>query len=275
RVGRRWRGSRQAPQEAEVMAQQGRNERCQCGSGRSVTRACGVRRGRSEAELAKAFLHQQARSAALVLDSRSDDEVVALLDAAVGLPKQDVSMRLPLPGLLSPALERLRAAVADDDPDEVAAAVPAVLAEGDTPIGRGGVVRGVVVLRDAGRVSDEVAAAVLVEQASRSTELLKASLLAAGAGGGGAAHTAAGAVVVSHSAARERGVVRARIVLAAADGEQNIRIAGRLGVAVNTVSKWRKRFVEEGLGGVGGRKRPGRARRLPPRGGGDHHRPAQ
>jgi hypothetical protein len=158
-----------------------------------------VRRGPSEAELAKAFLHQQARSAALVLDSRSDDEVVALLDAAVGLPTQDVSMQLPLPGLLSPALERLRAAVADDDPDEVAAAVPAVLAEVDTPIVRAGLVRAVLVLRDAGRVSDAVAAAVLVEQASRSTELLRASLLAAVAVGVGAATTPAGLLVVSHS----------------------------------------------------------------------------
>jgi hypothetical protein len=181
------------------MAQQGRNERCRCGSGRKVKRCCGVRRGPSEAELAKAFLHQQARTAALVLDSRSDDEVVALLDAAVGLPKQDVSMQLPLPGLVSPALERLRAAVADDDPDEVAAAVPAVLAEVDTPIVRAGLVRAVLVLRDAGRVSDAVAAAVMVEQASRSTELLKASLLAAVAVGVGAATTPAGLLVVSHS----------------------------------------------------------------------------
>jgi hypothetical protein len=181
------------------MAQQGRNERCGCGSGRKVKRCCGVRRGPSEAELAKAFLHQQARTAALVLDARSDDEVVALLDAAVGLPKQDVSMQLPLPGLVSPALERLRAAVADDDPDEVAAAVPAVLAEVDTPIVRAGLVRAVLVLRDAGRVSDAVAAAVMVEQASRSTELLKASLLAAVAVGVGAATTPAGLLVVSHS----------------------------------------------------------------------------
>jgi hypothetical protein len=181
------------------MAQQGRNERCGCGSGRKVKRCCGVRRGPSEAELAKAFLHQQARTAALVLDSRSDDEVAALLDAAVGLPKQDVSMQLRLPGLLSPALERLRAAVADDDPDEVAAAVPAVLAEVDTPIVRAGLVRAVLVLRDAGRVSDEVAAAVLVEQASRSTELLKASLLEAVAVSVGAATTPAGLLVVSHS----------------------------------------------------------------------------
>jgi transposase-like protein len=63
--------------------------------------------------------------------------------------------------------------------------------------------------------------------------------------------------------AQQREVLRARIVLAAADGEQNIKIAGRLGVAVNTVSKWRKRFVEEGLPGLGDRKRPGRPRRFP------------
>jgi transposase-like protein len=68
--------------------------------------------------------------------------------------------------------------------------------------------------------------------------------------------------------AQQREVIRARIVLAAADGEQNIKIAGRLGVAVNTVSKWRKRFVREGLGGLGDRKRPGRPRRFPLGGGG-------
>jgi hypothetical protein len=180
------------------MAQQGRNERCGCGSGRKVKRCCGVRRGPSEAELAKAWLYQQARVAALVLDARSDAEVVALLDAAAGLPRQDVSMQLPLPGLLSPALERLPAAVAEDDPEEVAAALPAALAEVDTPVARAGLVRAVL-LRDAGRVSAEVAAAVAVEQASRSTTLLRASLLEAVAVGVGAATTPAGLLVVSHS----------------------------------------------------------------------------
>ena len=51
--------------------------------------------------------------------------------------------------------------------------------------------------------------------------------------------------------AQQREVLRARIVLAAADDQQNTRIAGRLGVAVNTVSKWRKRFSQEGLSGLG------------------------
>jgi SEC-C motif-containing protein len=181
------------------MAQQGRNERCPCGSGRKVKRCCGVRRGPSEAELAKAWLYQQARSAALVLDARSDIEVVALLDTAVGLPRQDVSMQLPLPGLPSPALEQLRAAVAEDDPDEVAAVLPAALAEVDTPIIRARLVRAVLALRDAGRVSAEVAAAVAVEQASHSTTLLRASLLEAVAVSVGAARTPSGLLVVSRS----------------------------------------------------------------------------
>src|SRR6266540_2393729 len=129
----------------------------------------------------------------------SDDEVVALPDAAVGLPRQDVSMQLPLPRLLSPALERLRAAVADGDPDQVAAAVPVALVEVDTPIVRAGLVRAVLGLRDAGRVAAEVAAAVAVEQASRSTELLEASLLAALRVSVGAATTPAGLLVVSRS----------------------------------------------------------------------------
>jgi Rrf2 family protein len=113
--------------------------------------------------------------------------------------KQDVAMQLPLPGLLSPALERLRAAVADDDPQEVAAVLPAALAEVDTPLVRAGLVRAVQALRDAGRVSDEVAAAVAVEQASRSTTLLRASLLAAVAVSVGAARIPAGLLVVSRS----------------------------------------------------------------------------
>jgi hypothetical protein len=134
-----------------------------------------------------------------VLDGRSDAEVVALLDAATRLPTQDVSMQLPLPRLLGRALERLRAAIAEDDPDEVAAVLPAALAEVDTPLLRAGLVRAVPRLRDVGRVSAEVAAAVAVEQASGSTTLLRASLLEAVAVSVGAATTPAGLLVVSHS----------------------------------------------------------------------------
>ena len=73
--------------------------------------------------------------------------------------------------------------------------------------------------------------------------------------------------VVRRRTAEQRMVVRARIVLAAANGEENARIAGRLGVALNTVITWRKRFYEEGMDGLADRKRSGRPRIFPPSGG--------
>lgn len=64
-----------------------------------------------------------------------------------------------------------------------------------------------------------------------------------------------------------RDVQRARIVLAAADGLGNVEIAERVGVDVNTVSKWRKRFFEEGIDGLSDRRRSGRPRTFSPSGG--------
>ena len=63
--------------------------------------------------------------------------------------------------------------------------------------------------------------------------------------------------------AEHRQVTRARIVLLAAAGWTNRAIARKLGLAPNTVSKWRKRFYQEGVDGLGDRERPGRPRRFP------------
>ena len=72
--------------------------------------------------------------------------------------------------------------------------------------------------------------------------------------------------VARRRTAQQRMVLRARIVLAAADGEENAAIAVRLEVALNTVIKWRKRFFEEGMDGLVDRKRSGRPRTFPPSG---------
>lgn len=60
-------------------------------------------------------------------------------------------------------------------------------------------------------------------------------------------------------------VVRARIVLMAAEGLLNTVIAERLDVHVDVVSRWRKRFAEVGLDGLSDRKRAGRPRSFPAR----------
>ena len=57
-----------------------------------------------------------------------------------------------------------------------------------------------------------------------------------------------------------RQVVRARIVLDAAAGLPNALIARRVGVAPNTVRKWRKRFCTHGYAGLRDRPRSGRPR---------------
>jgi Winged helix-turn helix len=63
--------------------------------------------------------------------------------------------------------------------------------------------------------------------------------------------------------ARHADVVRAKIVLLAADGQHNTAIAARLDVHVNVVRTWRKRFFEAGLAGLDDRPRPGRPRSVP------------
>jgi len=61
-----------------------------------------------------------------------------------------------------------------------------------------------------------------------------------------------------------RDVVRAKIVLLAAAGLGNDEIAARLDTRREIVSKWRKRFFEEGVAGLEERARAGRPPVFPP-----------
>lgn len=55
-------------------------------------------------------------------------------------------------------------------------------------------------------------------------------------------------------------VVRARLVLMAADGETNARIAEKLDLSPQSVCKWRQRYLQQGLAGLHDELRPGRPR---------------
>ena len=63
-------------------------------------------------------------------------------------------------------------------------------------------------------------------------------------------------------------VLRAKMILLAADDRPNDEIATALSVGRDVVSLWRKRFVHERLPGLEERPRPGRPRVFPPRAGG-------
>ena len=73
-------------------------------------------------------------------------------------------------------------------------------------------------------------------------------------------------------------VLRARIVLYAADGLPDTEIARRLDTSPGLVGRWRRRFAELRLEGLKDKPRAGRPRRFPPgagrRGQGDRLRAA-
>jgi len=176
----------------------GRNQPCPCGSGVKAKRCCGVRRGPSEAELAKAFLREQCRvsSPALRRAINDVDDLIALYEAVAELPSLDLSCQLRLPRLSSPELDRLRSAIADDGVEEIREAPPDALVQVDNPLVRADLARAVLALREAGRVTEEVAAAALVDLDSDADALVREALVAALAVDCGAARTPSGLVLV-------------------------------------------------------------------------------
>jgi winged helix-turn helix protein len=60
-------------------------------------------------------------------------------------------------------------------------------------------------------------------------------------------------------------VVRAKMILLAAEGLGNDEIAARLDTRREVVSEWRKRFFRHRLAGLEELPRPGRPRAFPPR----------
>ncbi len=63
-------------------------------------------------------------------------------------------------------------------------------------------------------------------------------------------------------------VLRAKLILLAAEGWPNDQIGAALSVGRDVVSLWRKRFVSQRLAGLEERPRSGRPRGFPPRRGG-------
>jgi transposase len=59
-------------------------------------------------------------------------------------------------------------------------------------------------------------------------------------------------------------VIRAQMVLLAAQGLRNDQIAERLSCRREVVSQWRKRFFEQGIAGLEDRPRRGRPPTFPP-----------
>ena len=68
--------------------------------------------------------------------------------------------------------------------------------------------------------------------------------------------------ITRSTTAATRNVIRARIVLTAADNLENGDIAKSVGTSVNSVGKWRRRFARHRMAGLRDAQRPGRKRSI-------------
>jgi SEC-C motif len=175
----------------------GRNHPCPCGSGRKAKRCCGVARGPSGADLARAILAHHATHAAATLAHLTETELLALWRQLPELPSTDLTLHVALPELVSPELTRLYDAVLDNDADRAEDALPAVLAAVDTPHARARIAQAIVNLQTARRVPRTLAAAAHIDLASRSQLLVRASLIEAAAVAAGASRTPGGLLLAA------------------------------------------------------------------------------
>jgi SEC-C motif len=155
----------------------GRNDPCPCGSGRKTKRCCGQQRGPSEEQIARAHLSTLAHDAAHTLAGLSDQALDMLWENLFDLPTIDLSLHVTLPQLITPELQHLRDAIADDEPDHGWDELTIVTEQIDTPQQRARLADALLRLRDQQRVRPTHAAYAIYDLSTPSQRLLAASLI--------------------------------------------------------------------------------------------------
>lgn len=181
------------------MTKVGRNEPCPCGSGRKSKRCCGIETGPTPDQQARAWLDARAREWAPLLIDHTTADLDGLLEQVRRLPHLDLSLRVPLPRLLPPSLERLRRTVASHEQDAIGDALSAAVVDIDTPANRAELAGAVMALHDDGHLIDcHVAAYAIVDLAENDPPVLLAAALAQTvAVSAGAARTPAGLLIAA------------------------------------------------------------------------------
>ena len=174
------------------MPHPGRNDPCPCGSGRKTKRCCGQQRGPSEEQVARARLAALAHDAVHDLAHLSDEALEILWGGLFDLPTIDLSLHVKLPELITPELQRLRDAIADDDPDRGWDELRAVTDQIDTPQQRARLANAILQLHGRRRLTRSQAAYAIYHLNTKSQHLLAASLTHTIAVAAGASRTPGG-----------------------------------------------------------------------------------
>ena len=174
------------------MPRSGRNDPCPCGSGRKTKRCCGQQRGPSDEQLARARLATLAHDAARDLFDLSEEELDELWEDLFDYPTIDLSLHVKLPELITPELERLRDAIADDDPRRGWDELRTITNQIDTPQQRVRLAEAILRFRGERRLTRTEAAYAIFHLSTPDQRLLAASLIHAVAVAVGASRTPGG-----------------------------------------------------------------------------------
>ena len=142
------------------MAKVQRNQPCPCGSGSKAKRCCYGPGRVTEVGIMPLDITQDAIS---VLRATSEIELRALFDQLLYLPEIDLSLQVPLPGIITPEIDQAISALQDGDGEEFDRVLARVVPTVDTVDQRINLAQAVMALLDQGRISAKLAAMAIFE----------------------------------------------------------------------------------------------------------------
>jgi len=143
-----------------VMAKVQRNQPCPCGSGSKAKRCCYRPACVIDVGIMPLEFTEDAIS---VLRATSEIELRALFDQLLYLPEVDLSLQVPLPGVITPEIDQAIRALQNDDGEEFDRMLSQVVPTVDTVDHRMNLAQAVMTLRDQGRISAKLAAMAVFE----------------------------------------------------------------------------------------------------------------
>jgi len=149
---------------------------CPCGSGRIARDCCGRFTRLSEADVARAYLHRQARPARDLVAPFSPGGFDGLRRELVGLPEGQPTVAAALSGRAADEVARLVNAAARRDDESGRSLIRAVVGQADLPLARVALAKAVIALREDRAIDEHLAAAAILDLDGPKSELLAAAL---------------------------------------------------------------------------------------------------
>lgn len=156
------------------MAKVGRNQPCPCGSKKKAKWCC---HGPVRTIDVRIMPREMTEEAFFLLRHTDVAEIRRHFGRLTELPDTDLSLQVPLPGIITPALDQAITALRQDDVDEFDRILPQIVETVDSVERRIDLARAVLSLRDQGRVSP-ILAAIAVVELDRGKSLLFTSAVA-------------------------------------------------------------------------------------------------